>query len=205
MSYEIVKSISRKKDKLFITSASNNLWPRTYYKWEFMPAEDYDANKVANKELYLFHGIIGGSYQLNKSVNENWVYAENKFYEYCKNNNLSVYGIWELLSKNNGNIETLKPYYEIFKQYLDERKEGKYYLSCNLGYISKVNNKSLISKPILSKFDLEKGCRNYKKVYNDYCNISDYTKSKYNIEIKEYVLDKNNDNSNLKDKETMEI
>lgn len=205
MSYEIVKSISRKKDKLFITSASNNLWPRTYYKWEFMPAEEYDANKVANKELYLFHGIIGGSYQLNKSVNENWVYAENKFYEYCKNNNLSVYGIWDLPSKNNGDIETLKPYYEIFKQYLDERKEGKYYLACNLGYISKVNNKSLIYKPILSKFDLEKGCRNYKKVYNDYCNISDYTKSKYNIEIKEYVLDKNNDNSNLKDKETMEI
>ncbi len=35
MSYEIVKSISRKKDnRIFITSASNNWWPRQYYKWE---------------------------------------------------------------------------------------------------------------------------------------------------------------------------
>lgn len=205
MSYEIVKSISRKKDKLFLTSASNNLWPRTYYKWEFMPAEDYDANKAANKELYLFHGIIGGSYQLNKSVNENWIYAENKFYDYCRNNNLNSSDIWDLPYKNNGNIELLKPYYEIFKQYLEERKEGKYYLSSSLGYITKVNNKSFIYKPFYSNFNIEKECRNYKKVYNDYCNISEYNKSKYNIEIKEYILDKNNNNSNLKDKESMEI
>ena len=37
MSYEIVKSISKKKDKIFITSASNNVSPKTYSKWEFMP------------------------------------------------------------------------------------------------------------------------------------------------------------------------
>ena len=33
MSYEIVKSISKKKDKIFITSASNNVSPKTYSKW----------------------------------------------------------------------------------------------------------------------------------------------------------------------------
>ena len=70
MSYEIVKNISHRKkdDKIFITSASNNVWPRTYSKREFMPTKENDKNK----ELYLFHGIIGGSYQLSDSVNENW-------------------------------------------------------------------------------------------------------------------------------------
>lgn len=121
MSYEIVKSISKKKDKIFITSASNNVSPKTYSKWEFMPDSLHNKEKVSNKELYLFHGIIGGSYKLNKSVNENWIYAENKFYEYCRENNISTSYIWELPYLNDGDIKTLKPYYEIFKKYYEEK------------------------------------------------------------------------------------
>ena len=66
MSYEIVKSIShRKKDnKIFITSASNNVWPKTYSRWEFMPDKAYSEDDTRNRELHLFRGIIGGSYQL---------------------------------------------------------------------------------------------------------------------------------------------
>ena len=98
MSYEIVKSIShRKKDnKIFITSASNNVWPRTYSRWEFMPNKAYDENDTRNRELHLFRGIIGGSYQLSGSVSDNWRYAENKFYEYCRENNISTSDLWEL-------------------------------------------------------------------------------------------------------------
>ena len=93
MSYEIVKSISKKKDKIFITSASNNVSPKTYSKWAFMPDSLHNKEKVSNKELYLFHGIIGGSYKLNKSVNENWIYAENKFYSTCIKFAVSVHKI----------------------------------------------------------------------------------------------------------------
>ncbi len=186
MSYEIVKNIShRKKDnKIFITSASNNVWPKTYSKWEFMPNKENDKNK----ELYLFHGIIGGSYRLSGSVNENWKYAENKFYEYCRKNNISTSDIWDIPYKNEGNIELLKPYYEIFKGYLIEKKEGKYYLNSNLGIITKVNKKSFQYINYMDK--PEKYCSNYKKIYNDYCNISPENREKYEIIVKKYSLNK---------------
>lgn len=193
MSYEIVKSIShRKKDnKIFITSASNNVWPRDYERWEFMPDKSYNDEKSKNKELYLFHGIIGGSYQLSGSVGENWRYAENKFYEYCRENNIDTSDIWHLPYKNDGNIELLKPYYEIFKEFLEEKKEGKYYLSSSLGCITKVNKNSFNYTPYFGAD--ERYCKSYKKIYNDYCNISEQSRKNYNIEIKEYVLEKNKD------------
>ena len=186
MSYEIVKNISHRKkdDKIFITSASNNVWPRTYSKWEFMPNKENDKNK----ELYLFHGIIGGSYQLSGSVNENWRYAENKFHEYCRKNNISTSDIWEIPYKNDGNIELLKPYYEIFKGYLEEKKDGKFYLDSNIGIITKVNQRSF--QYINYKGEPEKYCRIFKHVFNDYCNISKENREKYEIAIKEYNLNK---------------
>lgn len=191
MSYEIVKSIShRKKDnKIFITSASNNVWPKNYSRWEFMPDELYHVKDVANKELHLFHGIIGGSYQLSGSVNENWRYAENKFYEYCRNNNISTFDIWELPYKNDEDIELLKPYYEIFKGFLEEKKEGKYYLDSDLGIITKVNSKSFDYIPY--NVPTERYCKNFKKIFNDYCNILEQNRKNLNIQIREYVLENN--------------
>lgn len=205
MSYEIVKSISRRKkdNKIFITSASNNVWPKTYSRWEFMPDKHYDAKDVANKELHLFRGIIGGSYQLSGSVNENWRYAENKFYEYCRNNNISTSYIWELPYNNDGNIELIKPYYEIFKGFLEEKKEGKYYLSSSLGCITKVNKNSFSYTPNFGAD--ERYCKSYKQIYNDYCNISEQNREKYNIEIIEYNLEKNKDDIIENTKEDMEL
>lgn len=205
MSYEIVKSIShRKKDnKIFITSASNNVWPKSYSRWEFMPDSHYEEKDIKNKELHLFRGIIGGSYQLSGSVSENWKYAENKFYEYCRDNNISTSDIWELPYKNDGNIELLKPYYEIFKSFLEEKKEGKFYLSSDLGIITKVNQKSLDYIPY--NVPTEKYCNNYKKVYNDYCNISEQSRKNFDIEIKELVLDNKLNDSIETFKEDMEL
>ena len=190
MSYEIVKSISRRKkdNKIFITSASSNVCPKNYSRWEFMPDKSFNEEKVKNKELYLFHGIIGGSYQLSNSVNENWKYAENKFYEYCKDNNISSSDIWDLPYKNDGNIELLKPYYDIFKGFLEEEKKGKYYLDSNIGIITKVNQKSL--EYIRYYDNPEQYCKNFKKVFNDYCNISSQNKDKFEVSIKEYTLNK---------------
>lgn len=203
MSYEIVKSISKKKDKIFITSASNNVSPKTYSKWEFMPDSLHNKEKVSNKKLYLFHGIIGGSYKLNKSVNENWIYAENKFYEYCRENNISTSYIWELPYLNDGDIKTLKPYYEIFKKYYEEKIDGKYYLSSSLGQIIKVNETNFKYVPFIS--NISKECKSYKKAYNDYCNISEQSREKYNIEVKEYTLDNNKNIINTKNNDSMEL
>ena len=201
MSYEIVKNISHRKkdDKIFITSASNNVWPRTYSKWEFMPNKENDKNK----ELYLFHGIIGGSYQLSGSVNENWRYAENKFHEYCRKNNISTSDIWEVPYKNDGNIELLKPYYEIFKGYLEEKKNGKFYLDSNIGIITKVNQRSF--QYINYKDEPEKYCRSFEHVFNDYCNISKENREKYEIAIKEYNLNKELDNFKESTEKDMEL
>lgn len=205
MSYEIVKSIShRKKDnKIFITSASNNVWPKHYTKWEFMPDEHYKKEERSNKELYLFHGIIGGSYKLSGSVSENWKYAENKFYEYCRNNNIDTSDVWDLPYKNNGNIELLKPYYEIFKEFLEEKKEGKYYLDSNLGIITKVNQKSFDYMPY--NVPTEKYCNDYKKVYNNYSNISEQSRKDYNIKIKELTLEKYIDDDRTVFNDDMEL
>lgn len=206
MSYEIVKSIShRKKDnKVFITSACNNVWPRHFSKWEFMPDKNNDEENQKNKELYLFHGIIGNSLQLSGSVNEKWRYAENKFYEYCRENNIDTYELWDLPYKDGEkNIEALKPYYEIFKGFLEEKKEGKYYLDSSLGIITKVNQKSFDYTPY--NVPSEKYCKNFKKIYNDYSNINKENRERFNIEIKEYILDKNIDDSIVTSKEDMEL
>ena len=173
MSYEIVKSIThRKKDnKIFITSASNNIWPRTYSKWQYMPDSSYSKEETINKELHFFRGIIGGSYKLSNSVNENWRYAENKFYEYCKEKDISTFDIWELPYKNDGNIESLKPYYDIFRKFLEEKIEGKYYLSSNLGCITKVNRKSYNMCLILALMkNIVKIIKNYIMIYVIYQN-----------------------------------
>ena len=198
MSYEIVKNISynKKNNKIFITSASNNLYPRVYSKWEFMPDDP-------NKELYLFHGIIGGSYQLSKSVNENWRYAENKFDDYCRVNNINSFDIWHLPYQNEGNIEVLKPYYEIFKGYLEEKKTGKYYLNSNIGIITKVNTKSF--QYINSVYEPEKYCRSFKQIFNDYCKISPQNRKKYEISIEEYNLNKELNSFSTDFKESMEL
>lgn len=204
MSYEIVKNISRRKkdNKIFITSASSNVWPKNYSRWEFMSNEK-DSNI---KELYLFHGIIGGSYKLSESVNANWKYAENKFREYCENNNISTSDIWELAYKDNGDIELLKPYYEIFKSYLEEKKEGKYYLNSNLGIITRITAGGDFYY-IPYKVPNAKYCSSYKKNYNSYCNISLENREKYGISIEEFCLDKesNNCNENIKSDTLLEL
>lgn len=200
MSYEIVKSISKKKDnRIFITSASNNWWPRDYNKWEYLTEGKYDKKLTDNRDMYLFHDIIGGNLQLSGSVNEKWRYAENKFREYCWNNNLSSYDIWNLPYQDGNTIEVLKPYYEIFKGYLEEKdKEGKFYLMSNLGCITKVNDKSF---SYTYGIDLNK-CKSFKKAYNDYYKLSKESIDKYNIRIEEYQLSKD---ENILDKENVEL
>lgn len=191
MSYEIVKNISRKKDnRIFITSACNNVWPRTFSEWEYLSEEKYDEERTKNREVCLFHDIIGGNFHLSGSVNEKWRYAENKFYEYCRNNNISTSDLWSLPYQEGNTIEVLRPYYEVFESYLEEKKIGKYYLKSDLGYITRVNEKSFNYTFGID----EKMCKDFKKIYNDFCKLSKSSIDKYNIKIEEYKLVKNNTN-----------
>lgn len=201
MSYEIVKSISHKKkdNRIFITSASNNVWPRNYSRWEYMPNEKCNDEDNRNKMLHLFHGIIGGSLQLSGSVGYKWRYAENKFREYCKNNNISTSEIWELPYKEEKyNINILKPYYDIFETFLTEDNiKGNFYLKSNLGYITKITSKGFEYNPYW--LDINKCYKDYKNIYNDYCKLPDDSIKKYNIKIEEYVLEKNSDKTQNKE------
>lgn len=190
MSYELVKSISRRKDgRVFITSASNNVWPKDYNRWEYMPAGKYDDEKVKNKMLYLFHGIIGQTYQFNETVNDNWKYALNKFYEYCRENNIS--GLWELPYKDGGyDITKLKPYYDKFNEFYEEKIDGKYYLNSINGPITKIYKECFYTNRAGMKGVL---LGHYKKIYNLLNKFSKDMIDHYDIKIEEYSLEKNND------------
>lgn len=74
MSYEKVKLITRKEkeNKIFVTSASSNVYPKTYYKWEYM--KNYENVSYEEKMYQLLRDISGGNLQLNDSM-YNWQYA----------------------------------------------------------------------------------------------------------------------------------
>lgn len=68
MSYEIVKSITIKGDKIEVTSACNNCRPLYYSKWEFVPY--YNKNADLREKLFaLFKDILDGNLHLQQSVN----------------------------------------------------------------------------------------------------------------------------------------
>lgn len=186
MSYEIVKSITKRKkdDVILITSASNNVCPRHYTTWEFMKNADKET-----RDLQLFYHIIGNNFQLSNSVNKNWTYADNKFRKYCKENNIDIYELWDLPYKTGKkDLKTLKPYYEIFKGYLEENHKGKFYLSSNLGYISKLKKDGIVYIPYDRDTNIDKCCKNYKAVYNDYCRFTQDIIEKYNLKIEKHLL-----------------
>ncbi len=206
MSYEKVKNISKRKDgRIFITSASNNVWPKYYERYEYMPESKHNKEKCENRALYLFRDIIGYCYQFNNSVNENWKYALNKFEEYCGENNISVDYLWDLPRENGDyDITKLKPYYDKFNEFYEEKIEGKYFLYSEAGVVSKVNKNSINVIP--SPFASFGNSKDYKTIYNRFKNINKETRDRLKIEIikmpLEYDIDvKSNDLTNIEGKE----
>lgn len=190
MSCDYIKYIKhdKKNNRYFVTSASNNVWPRSYSTWEYMRNDKYSNEEIENKDLYFFHNILGHVLNLEYCQNKDWKYATNKFFNYCKENDINTYELWNLPGgEDNYDITKLKPYYEIFKGYLEEKKEGKYFLDSNSGYVVKVNKKSFIINR--DKDCLKDIVGDYKKIYNDYCKISSIMREKYDIQIKEFILE----------------
>lgn len=81
MGVELVKSISLrpKENKIYITSASSNCFPKEYIKWEY----GKDGLSFHEKMLQLVRSINSRTLTLNKSLYE-WNYAEIKADEEMK-------------------------------------------------------------------------------------------------------------------------
>jgi hypothetical protein len=87
MSYEIVKSlsVSESKQQIFITSDSNNVFPKSFRRWEFMEEKYYpDHQDFEYKKESLVHSFIGGSLQAKSANNYKWAYAKVKIEEYIE-------------------------------------------------------------------------------------------------------------------------
>ena len=187
MSYEIVRSLrlDKKNKKLFLTTASNNIYPKSFSKWEYMPkCDDFEE-----KQLSFFHGIIGGSYKLDSCSNTNWRYAYEKFLEYCYDNNISTYDLWN----NSCSVDTLsklKPYYDIFNNFVEEKHFGKYYLDSDVGNIINITRKGFTYSPFIR--DENKRTYDYKKAYIKIKNLSDKTINEYNVRMEKFDKVKDN-------------
>ena len=93
-----MKSIKhdRRNNRYFVNSAVNNLTPKNYSTWEFMPNDKYEKEKCKYKDLYFFYNLIGGDLQLKSCNSHNWRYALNKFFNYCYDNEININDLWEL-------------------------------------------------------------------------------------------------------------
>lgn len=188
MSYEIAKSIriDNENKKIFLRSSSNNIYPKKYPEWEYMKEEP----DLEIKKRNLFQSILSGSLSLRMCNNTDWRYATIKFFEYCKDNDISSSKIYDLFYKED-NKKELEKYYKIFEAFLEEKYIGLYYIDSDIGIITKVNNRSFRYtnlRTLSNEF-----CFSYKKTYINLKKISDIAIEKYNIKIKKYVKEKSED------------
>ena len=197
MSVEIVKSIrhNKKDNTYFVTSVCNNVHPRYYSKWEYMPDSKCNEQEKEKKILHFFYSLLSGTLQLTPSCNINWLYALDSFRNYCYDNNISCWDLYDNARTDEGlDYNYLKPYYEVFKGYYDKKNEKGYYLDSDLGYITKINKRSF--NYTTDEYTLKKNLKDYKKVKNIYDNLSKDMIKKYNIEIKQFELEKELDSIN---------
>ena len=52
MSWEYVKNIKhdKKNNRYFVTTAPNNIYPRSYSTWEYMKDDMYNKEKIENQQ-----------------------------------------------------------------------------------------------------------------------------------------------------------
>lgn len=63
MSYHIISKIRIDGDKVFITGADNNVWPRTPSEWECTYVEDYKKHGYPSIEVAILDGYEQGTFQ----------------------------------------------------------------------------------------------------------------------------------------------
>lgn len=89
MSYEIVRSISIKKDgNIYITGACNNVRPLYYSTW------NYSNVRPSERLFSMFTAIMDGGYHLQPSVSKRIRYAIMRTNEYIGEHALSTYDMY---------------------------------------------------------------------------------------------------------------
>lgn len=139
MSYEIVKSVSIKKGKITINSASNNVYPHAYEKWEYCKGDD-----IVTANFKMFLDVLDGNLQfrqLNSSTLK-YAHAQMRVRRWMQKNALSEYHDFYDKRKYLTFEEQMDLYKEPYKVWCDALNENdgkcvvrcnKYH--CNSGYI----------------------------------------------------------------------
>lgn len=198
MSYEMCNRITMKKktNQLFLSVASNNVWPHTYTKCEYGGKTNYTLDE---KLMFLMKSMLEGNIQITQN-NKNTIpykYALLKIYEYYRENKINHYEdkfektckllddrikeytktddykkYIEFCEKNRYLVnkieceivkETYKKEFEIFKNSINEKIEGKFYITNNYGEIIQFYSRTKCGFRY----------RKYDHV-NKYCIIDDY-------------------------------
>lgn len=133
MSYEIVRSISIKKDgNIYITGACNNVRPLYYSTW------NYSNVRPSERLFSMFTAIMDGNYHLQPSVSKKIRYAIMKTNEYIVEHALSTYDIfcdtpkykYEKLAKEMG-IEFTFKRHDYSKEYDEVCEKIRHYFYDN--------------------------------------------------------------------------
>lgn len=168
MSYEKVKLITRKEkeNKIFVTSASSNVYPKTYYKWEYM--KNYENMSYEEKMYQLLRDISGGNLQLNDSM-YNWQYA--------------ILRAREDIGKDYSLYDRTSAKYTIYvvcdNEETKNRLENYYNVNTTIFY-----NRYVVVDTITSDMILLHEFKDYKEYYKQ--NEKDTDDARINKEFKEY-------------------
>ena len=173
MSYELCNriSINKKDGTIKLTTACNNVYPKIYESWDFLPCIDDDCKEFSSlldKKLYkLFVDMFEGNIVIN-TINKSTVdfeYALKKVMEYLKDRNVGKFDLWDV--EKSRRKEFYKTLYRVFMQALEEHFEGDYGLVNSNGYsITKTG-----------KYNYHTG--DYPKVYYYLYNTSNMAKMSY--------------------------
>ena len=138
MSYELLKrlSLNEKKNKITLSTDSNNVYPKDYRAWEFCNSnkEQYKNYTFDDKLKALMKCILSGDLQvcaLNDST-INIIYATQRMNKYISLHNLDGYDMWQNGEKYQKEYADL---FNIFKNSIFENDKGEYILKVgNYGY-----------------------------------------------------------------------
>ncbi|MBO7695851.1 MAG: hypothetical protein J6T10_24735 [Methanobrevibacter sp.] len=131
MSYELLKrlSLNEKKNKITLSTDSNNVYPKDYRAWEFCNSnkEQYKNYTFDDKLKALMSCILSGDLQvcaLNDSTTK-ILYADNRMQKYMKLHNLDGYDMYCNREKYQKEYTDL---FNIFKNSIFENDKGVYVL-----------------------------------------------------------------------------
>lgn len=183
MSYEVVKRITlnEKKNKITITSDSNNVYPKTFRAWE-LKRNNEDAS-FETKLRWVMEGILSGDLQF-RALNDNtcrFIVADYKMRDYLKANHLDDFEMYCNKEQYKKEYDDL---FEIFKACVLDDDKKSYIIKVNsYSNYCYVGNKGRFNRGYLQKLycETKNNAMKFNKFYAEIIKRQ-YGKS-YNVEI----------------------